>query len=54
LEQNYRSTQNIVNAANVVIAKNLQQFKKNVFSENEEGEKSKYTVHFPMLMKRIS
>jgi DNA helicase-2/ATP-dependent DNA helicase PcrA len=41
LEQNYRSTQNIVNAANVVIAKNLQQFKKNVFSENEEGEKIK-------------
>jgi DNA helicase-2/ATP-dependent DNA helicase PcrA len=39
LEQNYRSTQNIVNAANVVIAKNLQQFKKNVFSDNEEGEK---------------
>ncbi|WP_018675086.1 ATP-dependent helicase [Riemerella columbina] len=41
LEQNYRSTQNIVNAANVVIAKNLQQFKKNVFSKNEEGEKLK-------------
>ncbi|GAA4158797.1 3'-5' exonuclease [Chryseobacterium ginsenosidimutans] len=41
LEQNYRSTQNIVNAANAVIAKNLQQFKKNVFSENEEGEKIK-------------
>uniref|UniRef100_UPI0028A02DD4 ATP-dependent helicase n=2 Tax=Chryseobacterium group TaxID=2782232 RepID=UPI0028A02DD4 len=41
LEQNYRSTQNIVNAANVVIAKNLQQFKKNVFSENEEGDKIK-------------
>ncbi|KQR92728.1 ATP-dependent DNA helicase [Chryseobacterium sp. Leaf180] len=41
LEQNYRSTQNIVNAANVVIAKNLQQFKKNVFSENEVGEKIK-------------
>ena len=41
LEQNYRSTQNIVNAANVVIAKNVQQFKKNVFSENEEGEKIK-------------
>ncbi len=41
LEQNYRSTQNIVNAANVVIAKNLQQFKKNVFSDNEEGEKIK-------------
>jgi DNA helicase-2/ATP-dependent DNA helicase PcrA len=41
LEQNYRSTQTIVNAANAVIAKNLQQFKKNVFSENEEGEKIK-------------
>lgn len=41
LEQNYRSTQNIVDAANVVIAKNLQQFKKNVFSENEVGEKIK-------------
>ena len=41
LEQNYRSTQNIVNAANVVIAKNEQQFKKNVFSDNEEGEKIK-------------
>ncbi|WP_223607004.1 ATP-dependent helicase [Chryseobacterium sp. OSA05B] len=41
LEQNYRSTQNIVNAANVVISKNLQQFKKNVFSDNEEGDKIK-------------
>lgn len=41
LEQNYRSTQNIVNAANVVISKNVQQFKKNVFSENEEGDKIK-------------
>lgn len=41
LEQNYRSTQNIVNAANVVISKNLQQFQKNVFSENEVGEKIK-------------
>lgn len=41
LEQNYRSTQNIVDAANVVISKNLQQFKKNVFSENEVGEKIK-------------
>ncbi|WP_312081986.1 ATP-dependent helicase [Epilithonimonas hominis] len=41
LEQNYRSTQNIVDAANVVISKNIQQFKKNVFSENEVGEKIK-------------
>ncbi|WKS94753.1 ATP-dependent helicase [Riemerella columbina] len=41
LEQNYRSTQNIVNAANVVISKNQMQFKKNVFSQNEEGERLK-------------
>lgn len=41
LEQNYRSTQNIVDAANVVISKNVHQFKKNVFSENEVGEKIK-------------
>ncbi len=39
LEQNYRSTQTIVDAANVVIARNTQQFKKNVFSDNEVGEK---------------
>ncbi len=41
LEQNYRSTQNIVDAANDVISKNTQQFKKNVFSDNEVGEKIK-------------
>ena len=41
LEQNYRSTQNIVNAANDVIAKNINQFPKNVFSDNEIGEKIK-------------
>ncbi|WP_297984451.1 ATP-dependent helicase [uncultured Chryseobacterium sp.] len=41
LEQNYRSTQNIVDAANAVISKNVQQFKKNVFSDNEIGEKIK-------------
>ncbi|WP_257658907.1 ATP-dependent helicase [Parapedobacter lycopersici] len=39
LEQNYRSTQNIVNAANSIIANNKDQLKKNVFSENEQGEK---------------
>lgn len=38
LEQNYRSTQNIVGAANSVIAKNTKQLKKNVYSKNEEGE----------------
>lgn len=39
LEQNYRSTKNIVDAANSLISKNRQQIKKNVFSENETGEK---------------
>ncbi len=39
LEQNYRSTQNIVNVANSIIANNQDQLKKNVFSEKEEGEK---------------
>lgn len=39
LDQNYRSTQNIVNAANTVIAKNQQQFKKDIVSANEEGQK---------------
>ncbi|WP_428655805.1 ATP-dependent helicase [Runella sp.] len=37
LEQNYRSTQTIVNAANSVIARNKAQLKKNVFTANEEG-----------------
>lgn len=37
LEQNYRSTQNIVDAANSVIARNKRQIKKNVFSEKEKG-----------------
>src|SRR5690606_38657666 len=41
LEQNYRSTQNIVNVANSIIANNKNQLKKNVFSENETGEKIK-------------
>ncbi|MDE7473950.1 MAG: UvrD-helicase domain-containing protein, partial [Muribaculaceae bacterium] len=37
LEQNYRSTQNIINAANSLIAKNKQQIPKNVFSQNDTG-----------------
>ena len=41
LEQNYRSTQLIVNAANSLIAKNKNQLQKNVFSENDEGDKIK-------------
>ena len=39
LEQNYRSTQNIVDAANSLIKHNSRQLQKNVFSEGEEGEK---------------
>ncbi|MCY4779583.1 UvrD-helicase domain-containing protein [Sphingobacterium sp. UT-1RO-CII-1] len=41
LEQNYRSTKTIVNAANSVIEKNKNQLEKNVFSENEDGDKIK-------------
>lgn len=41
LEQNYRSTQNIVDVANSVIANNKNQLQKNVFSENESGDKIK-------------
>lgn len=41
LEQNYRSTQLIVNAANSLISKNKHQLQKNVFSNNESGDKIK-------------
>ena len=39
LEQNYRSTQLIVQAANSLIRKNERQIRKDVYSENEEGER---------------
>ncbi len=39
LEQNYRSSNNIVQAANGVISKNKNQIKKTVWTENPEGEK---------------
>lgn len=39
LEQNYRSTQNIVKAANSLIDHNERQIRKQVFSENAEGER---------------
>ena len=41
LEQNYRSTQTIVEAAGTLIDKNHAQIKKKVFSENEQGDKIK-------------
>ena len=37
LERNYRSTQNIVNAANSLIHKNINQIEKTVYSEKEQG-----------------
>ncbi|SFS35662.1 ATP-dependent helicase [Sphingobacterium wenxiniae] len=46
LEQNYRSTKMIVNAANSIIEKNQNQLEKNVFSENEDGEKIKVARAF--------
>ena len=42
LEQNYRSTQNILNAANGVIANNTERKEKTLWTENPEGEK----IHF--------
>ena len=39
LEQNYRSTKNIVNAANSIIHKNSNQIKKTVFSRKNEGNR---------------
>ena len=39
LEQNYRSTKNIVNAANSLIENNQKRLKKSVWTENESGEK---------------
>ena len=38
LERNYRSTQTIVNAANSLIHKNLNQIEKTVYSEKEQGQ----------------
>lgn len=43
LEQNYRSTQTIVNAANSIIAKNKDQIQKEVWTDNDQG--SQIVVH---------
>lgn len=39
LEQNYRSTKNIVNGANSLIKNNQKQIEKNIWTSNQEGEK---------------
>ena len=42
LEENYRSTKNILNAANCVIKNNKSRKEKNLWTSNDEGEKIKY------------
>lgn len=44
LEQNYRSTQNILNAANAVIANNKGRKGKKLWTKNEEGDKITYFI----------
>ncbi len=44
LEENYRSTKTILNAANSVIKNNRERKDKNLWSNNEEGNKIKYRV----------
>lgn len=39
LERNYRSTKNIIGAANEIISKNSYRIPKNLYTENEDGEK---------------
>jgi len=41
LEQNYRSTKNIINVANEIISNNKGQIEKHLFTDNAEGEKIK-------------
>ena len=45
LEQNYRSTQNILDAANAVISNNLGRKKKRLWTESGEGEKVVFNVY---------
>ncbi len=46
LEQNYRSTQTIINAANSLIDKNTEQIRKHVFSKNDLGGKIEVVQSF--------
>jgi DNA helicase-2/ATP-dependent DNA helicase PcrA len=44
LEQNYRSTQPVLDAANCLIAESERQYRKNLFSEQEAGGKPQYVT----------
>lgn len=44
LEQNYRSTKNILECANKLIENNTSRIEKTLFTENEEGEKVNYKI----------
>ncbi|MCC7029957.1 MAG: exodeoxyribonuclease V subunit gamma [Chitinophagaceae bacterium] len=46
LEQNYRSTRNILDAANKIISKNENQIKKNLWTEKESGDKIRLVCSF--------
>ena len=46
LEENYRSTQNILAVANSIIKKNTNRVEKNLFTKNDEGEKISLYVGF--------
>jgi DNA helicase-2/ATP-dependent DNA helicase PcrA len=44
LEQNYRSTQPVLNSANQLIAESERQYRKNLFSERKDGSKPRYVT----------
>lgn len=44
LEQNYRSTQPVLDSANTLIAESERQYKKNLFSDRKDGAKPKYVT----------
>lgn len=46
LEENYRSTQTILTAANNVIKKNIMRYEKNLFTKNSEGEKIELLISY--------
>lgn len=46
LEQNYRSTKNILNMANTLIKHNSERLEKTLFTENEDGEKVTYNASY--------